>query len=146
MDQKQTQFSLIADYESDSDEGESSPIAITNCDFLNLNQEDQALVRNIYETDHADLTSSVSHQETSTEEANASENNPSESSVAPIAASHQSEKRTKYALEENQLSPSMLALLKEVKVFFTRPNSLERITSAVALSTIDKAKERIRCK
>lgn len=59
---------------------------------------------------------------------------------------HQSAKRTKYAVEEEEMSPTMLSLLKEVKAFFLRPTSLERISSPVAPVTILKALERIRCK
>ena len=126
-------------YESDSDQDE--PIEISNCDFSELNEEDQAIVSNLYETHDADQT------KTSDEEArDAPEENYSSDPSVTIAASHSPAKRTKYALEENQLSPSMSALLRQVREFFIKPNSLERARAAVTPSTIDKANERIRCK
>ena len=68
-----------------------------------------------------------------------------DSSVANIASSHLPTKRAKYALEEDQLSQNMLSVLEQVKTFFVKPASLERITTPVAQTTILKALERVRC-
>lgn len=208
MEQKHTQV-WLADYDSESDDGESSPIAITNDSyFFDMNEEDQVLVSNLYESrqDHdqtscdsrqreeayqeADVaagktncsrvpiaeshqpanpgkrgrlnkeqipesesqdnhqTSCAPHQrEENVQKDDASQKNcPNDSSVANIASSHLPTKRTKYALEEDQLSPAMLSLLKQVKEFFVKPASLQRITTPVAQATILKALERVRCK
>lgn len=206
MEQRHTQV-WLADYDSsDSEECDSSPIAITNdSDFFHMNEEDQVLVSSLYKSrwqdDGASCVNSRQREEAHQEAVDAptagmttncsivpiDERNPpanprkharpsqeqtpasdsqdnhnhqtscashqqrqdnvqkEDSSVANIASSHLPAKRAKYALEEDQLSPVMLSLLKQVKEFFVKPASLERVTAHVAQTTILKALERVRC-
>ena len=52
----------------------------------------------------------------------------------------------RYAMTEKELPPKIVALLKEVKTFFTKPLNLKRFGPAISTTTYDKALERIRGK
>ena len=53
-------------------------------------------------------------------------------------------KRRKYAMAESDMPAKVVELLKEVRVFFTKPLNLQRFAPAVSATTFDKAHERIR--
>ena len=199
MEQGRSQV-WLADYSSDSDESQCSPIPIMNDnDFFHIDEQDQVLVSSFFESRqvHDDQPSCASRQKEDAHEqaaskaagktnfsavaqpyppaspekrsrlseeqvqASDSQNNQQTAcaphqrednaapkdgfSVANIASSHLPTKRAKYALEEDQLSPVMSSLLRQVKAFFVKPASLERVTTPVAQTTILKALERVRC-